>query len=67
MKFPRDVIDYIYSFLPTLSRGRFLPSLTLEPYESDREQILLWSTIFKNEQWLAEVTENTAKSGLIGS
>jgi hypothetical protein len=64
MKFPRDVIDYIYSFLPTMP---FLPSLTLEPYELDREQILLWSTIFKNEQWLAEVTENTAKSGLIGS
>jgi hypothetical protein len=68
MKLPREVIGHISSFIPTLPRGRFLSRLNLKPYESSREQILLWSAIFKNEQWLEEVTEkDTAKLVLVGS
>jgi hypothetical protein len=68
MKFPREIIDHISSFIPTLSRGRFLSSLNLKPDKSGRRQILLWSIIFKNDQWLAEVTEkDTATLVLIGS
>jgi hypothetical protein len=60
------MIDYIFSFLPSPGRGGFLSSL--KPWNSDRQQRLLWSTIFKNDQWLAEVTEkDTAKLVLIGS
>lgn len=68
MRFPREVIDRICSFLPTLSRGAFLSGLNLQPWESDRQQMLLWSSIFKNDQWLTEVTEkDTGKLVLIGS
>jgi hypothetical protein len=68
MKFPREVIDRISSFLPPRSRVAFLSSLNLQPWESDRQRMLLWSTIFKNDQWLAEVTEkDTAELVLIGS
>lgn len=68
MKVSREIIDHVFSFVPTLARGGFLSSLNLEPLESDRQQMLLWSTIFKDDKWLAEVTEkDTAKLVLIGS
>ncbi|PYH64022.1 uncharacterized protein BO88DRAFT_419878 [Aspergillus vadensis CBS 113365] len=67
MKFPREVLDRILFFVPPLSRVGILSSLDMEPWESDRQQSLLWSRIFKNDRWLEEVADAHARLVLIGS
>lgn len=67
MKFRREVLDYILFFVPPLSRVGILSSLSMEPWESDRQQSLLWSKVFKNDRWLEEVTDAHTRLVLIGS
>ncbi|KAL4887977.1 hypothetical protein BDV59DRAFT_211587 [Aspergillus ambiguus] len=67
MKLPREMIDRILFFTPTLPRGALLSTLGLKPRNLDGQQILLWSTIFKDDQWLKKVTEEEkARLVLIG-
>lgn len=68
MKLPRELIDRVSSFIPILNRGSFLSTLSMKPWESDRQQMSLWTMIFKNDHWLTEVTEkNNARLVIIGA
>lgn len=67
MKFPREVLDRVSFFTPTLSRDNLFDSLRLRPWKSDRQQMSLWSNIFRNDEWLEEVTDKGhARLVLIG-
>jgi hypothetical protein len=63
----REIVDHICQYTPPVSSANLLRALNLQPRESQKQHIALWSAIFKTDKWLLEIINDIgAKPVLLG-
>lgn len=66
-KLPRELIDRIFHYSPSVSTANATLAFGFEPRKTDELHGALWRAIFKSDQWLNKITEIGANPVLIGA